>query len=96
MTRARRGRSQRRYSVRPVTVRHVHRGGDGLSAEADDLRGAQDAAWELYKHTESDVEIVENVRGDREPPVIWRLSVRWACEFCGSLTDEHYDEACFR
>lgn len=41
------------------------------------------------------MEIVENVRGDREPQVIWRLSVRWACEFCGSLTDEHYDEACF-
>ena len=95
MTPSRRGRSQRRYRIRPVTVRRNHRAGDDLWVEADDLHGAQDAAWELYKHNGSDVEILENVRGAPEPQVVWRLSTRWACEYCGSLTDDHYDEACF-
>jgi hypothetical protein len=96
MTPPRHGRSQRRYRIRAVSVRRAHRAGDGRFVEADDLNGAQDAAWELHKHTESDVEIVENVPGESEPQVIWRLSARWACEYCGSLTDDHYREACFR
>lgn len=95
MTPPRRGRSRRRYRIRSVTVRRSHRAGDGLWVEADDLNGAQDAAWEFYKHTGADVEIVENLPREPEPKVIWRLRARWACEFCGSLTDDHYDDACF-
>lgn len=96
MTPSRRGRSRRRYSIRPIRDGHVRRASDGPWVEADDLQGAQDAAWELYRHTERDIEIVENVPGEPEPPIIWRLTARWACEYCGSLTDDHYNAACFR
>jgi hypothetical protein len=61
---------QARYTIQTVDPDRRQQTGS-----ADDIHSALNAAWALNRHTEGDVEIVENQEGT--PHVIAVLSLEW-------------------
>lgn len=64
-----------RYSVREALPKGHTRSRHALSASASEINGAYEAAWQLYKMTLGDIEVIDHEEGDEF--VLFTLRVEW-------------------